>query len=82
MIKIISKFLDDVNFYMECSRLASTGDYDAVKEMLLRKENDQADLIKVLAIVMCCSISFTDESGRGVKEAQEKRARIEYIKEY
>ena len=40
MIKIISKFLDDVHFYMECSRLASTGDYDAVKEMLLRKEND------------------------------------------
>ena len=39
MINFISKFFSDINFYMECSRVASTGDYDAVKEMLLRKEN-------------------------------------------
>lgn len=39
MLNGIFNFLNDINFYMECSRLASTGDYDAVREMLLRKEN-------------------------------------------
>ena len=82
MINFISKFFSDINFYMECSRVASTGDYDTVREMLLHKENAQAALAKCLAIIMCLALPITDEGVRGVKEAQEKRVRIEYIKKY